>query len=282
MTRLTTINHDRDASGMTYVYPVVSRRAGGVSVGINLSPNNACNFRCIYCQVPELTRGTSPALNLKQLESELSTLLEDIQDGSFLEERAPEGNRVLKDIAFSGNGEPTSSPDFVAAVDVVGQVLERRGLLGQLPIVLITNGTLLGKPSIVGGIDALAAINGRVWFKIDGVTRQDFSRVNDTPLDPEAHLIRLRQTAARIPTWIQTCIFGLDGEAPAKEARSAYLQALSQLKQEGVPIRGVLLYSVARDSQQPEADRLTRLTAEQLQVWADGIEKVGFSVNVSV
>jgi hypothetical protein len=35
---LTSINHDRNSAGMTYVYPVVSRRAGGVSVGVNLNP----------------------------------------------------------------------------------------------------------------------------------------------------------------------------------------------------------------------------------------------------
>ena len=40
-------DHDRDSAGMTYVYPVISRRAGGVSVGINLNTNKACNWRCI-------------------------------------------------------------------------------------------------------------------------------------------------------------------------------------------------------------------------------------------
>ncbi len=53
-------NHDRDVAGLTYVYPVVSRRAGGVSVGINLSPDNACNWQCVYCQVPDLVRGKAP------------------------------------------------------------------------------------------------------------------------------------------------------------------------------------------------------------------------------
>ncbi|MCZ7653212.1 MAG: hypothetical protein M5R42_01445 [Rhodocyclaceae bacterium] len=33
--------HSRDSAGLTYVYPVVSRRAGGVSIGINPNPNNA-------------------------------------------------------------------------------------------------------------------------------------------------------------------------------------------------------------------------------------------------
>ena len=56
---------------MTYVYPVVSRRAGGVSIGINLNPNNACNWRCVYCQVPDLKRGAAPAIELKKFTASL-------------------------------------------------------------------------------------------------------------------------------------------------------------------------------------------------------------------
>ena len=63
-TRLTVTDHDRDVAGLTYVYPVVSRRAGGVSVGINLNPNNACNWRCVYCQVPDLVRGAAPVIDV--------------------------------------------------------------------------------------------------------------------------------------------------------------------------------------------------------------------------
>jgi hypothetical protein len=75
--QLDATDHDRDSAGMTYVYPVVSRRAQGVSIGINLNPNNACNWRCVYCQVPNLTRGAAPEIDLAQLERELRTMLED-------------------------------------------------------------------------------------------------------------------------------------------------------------------------------------------------------------
>lgn len=61
---LTVSDHNRDISGMKYIYPVVSRRAGGISIGINLNINNACNWRCMYCQVPDLVRGTPPPIEL--------------------------------------------------------------------------------------------------------------------------------------------------------------------------------------------------------------------------
>ena len=119
---LTAEHHDRDVAGLRYVYPVVSRRAGGVSIGINLNPNNACNWRCIYCQVPNLTRGRAPEIDLTLLESELNSLLEAITAGHLLEQHVATEHRVIKDFAFSGNGEPTSCPQFAEALEVVGRV----------------------------------------------------------------------------------------------------------------------------------------------------------------
>ena len=75
---LSTTEHSRDRAGYKYIYPVISRRSGGLSVGINLNTNNACNWRCIYCQVPNLTRGSAPPVNLKKLQRELGEFLKDI------------------------------------------------------------------------------------------------------------------------------------------------------------------------------------------------------------
>ena len=73
--RLSVVDHDREAAGLTYVYPVVSRRARGVSIGVNLNVNNACNWQCIYCQVPDLRRGGPPAVDLDRLREELTSFL---------------------------------------------------------------------------------------------------------------------------------------------------------------------------------------------------------------
>ena len=98
-------DHNRDVTGMTYVYPVVSRRAGGVSIGINLNPNNACNWACVYCQVPGLTRGGPPPVQLALLEAELRRFLREVTEGDFMVRYVPEEARRLVDVAFSGNGE---------------------------------------------------------------------------------------------------------------------------------------------------------------------------------
>ena len=158
--RLSISNHDRDLAGLVHVYPVVSRRAQGVSIGVNLNPNNACNFRCVYCQVPGLNRGSAPPIDLNLLEAELSAFLEVATQGAWMEECVPEGSRVIRDIAFSGNGEPTSAEPFDDIVTTVAHVADSFGL--EAPLVLITNGSLASSARVQRGLEVLAANNGVV------------------------------------------------------------------------------------------------------------------------
>ena len=44
-------DHARLFEQNRFVYPVLSRRSGGISIGVNLNPDKVCNFDCIYCQV---------------------------------------------------------------------------------------------------------------------------------------------------------------------------------------------------------------------------------------
>ncbi|AKT36705.1 radical SAM protein [Chondromyces crocatus] len=266
---------------MTYVYPVVSRRAGGVSVGVNLNPNNACNWRCVYCQVPDLTFGKGPAVDLVQLEQELRGLLEEVTHGDFMERCVPEGVRRLNDVAFSGNGEPTTSPQFGEAVDIAGQVLEAFGLLGSVKLVLITNGSMLNKRPVADAIARMATLNGEVWFKLDSFTAEGARRINHSAAPLEEHLARLSIAASACPTWLQTCLFSWDGQEPVEEELVAYLEGIRALVERGVPVRGVLLYTVARPSMQPEASRLEPLPETWLRAFAARIEAAGLPARVS-
>jgi wyosine [tRNA(Phe)-imidazoG37] synthetase (radical SAM superfamily) len=278
---LSTRDHDRNSAGMTYVYPVVSRRAGGVSVGVNLNPNNACNWRCIYCQVPNLTRGGPPPLDLTVLEDELRRMLTDIVQGDFMARAVPEDMRRLNDVALSGNGEPTSAPEFGAVVALIGRVLEAFDLLGRIRLVLITNGSLMHRAGVRDGLRAMAAMNGEVWFKFDRATRTGMHRVNDTETDPERHYQRLKTVSALCPTWIQTCMFALDGTPPDDAELDAWLAMLARARQDRLPLRGVLLYGLARPSMQHEAARLAPLPAAWLERLAERVRALGWAVRVS-
>jgi wyosine [tRNA(Phe)-imidazoG37] synthetase (radical SAM superfamily) len=273
-------DHSRDAAGLKYVYPVISRRAGGVSVGINLNPNNKCNWRCIYCQVPELGRGNAPKIDLELLRTELTGFLRELTQGDFMQRKVPEGARRIADIAISGNGEPTSARAFPEVIEIIVEAMTAFDLVGKVKFTLITNGSLMGRDYVQRGIARMSGVGGEVWFKFDRALAESRRFINGTALSNESIAAHLKIAASLCPTWLQTCVFALDGEAPSEEERKAYLSFLLGLDE--TPIRGVLLYGLARESLQPEASRLAKLPGPWLESFADDIRKAKIAVKVSL
>lgn len=278
---LTTSDHSRDSAGLTYVYPVISRRSHGVSIGVNLNTNNACNWRCVYCQVPDLTFGNAPETDLSRLDSELSEFLDQLVNGTWLEENVPEDARTLRDIAFSGNGEPTSSPQFADAIDVAARAVLDAGLADTLDLVLITNGSLLHKEDVRRGVERLAAHGGVVWFKLDSATLEGQAFLNNAKAGLERTRDNLVLSAELCTTWLQTMMLAVDGEPPSEVEQEAYLEFLRSLVNDKVPVRGVLLYGLARPSLQPEAPRLSALSADWLRGFARRVEETGLPTRVA-
>lgn len=280
-TALTIRNHDRDASAMTYVYPVISRRAGGVSIGINLNPNNACNWRCVYCQVPELKRGAAPKIHLTQLEAELSTLLEAVLHGDFMQTRVPADMRRLNDIALSGNGEPTSAKEFAEVIQLLGRVMKRYGIAQKIKLVLITNGSLISRDYVQLGLKRMAKLKGEVWLKLDAGSREGMARINHTRQSLSKTMEHITLAASLCPTWLQSCVFAWDGVAPSALEQQAYLDFVAQLIARGTKLQGVLLYGLARPSQQAEAGHLSALPAAWLHTFGERITALGLAVKIT-
>ena len=279
---LTSTDHDRDSAGLRYVYPVVSRRAGGVSVGINLNINNACNWRCIYCQVPELGRGAAPAVDLVLLEAELRSFLQELLHGDFMQRRVPEQARRINDIALSGNGEPTSAEEFAQVIEMIGRLKRELALPSDIKLVVITNGSLIFRDTVQQGLRQLSHLHGEVWFKLDRASETGMQRINDTRASLSKVRENLTTAISLCPTWLQTCWFALDGETPDKQDETDYLEFLSGLLREGITPQGVLLYTLARPSLQPEAPRLSALNFRQMEAFASRIRALGLEVKVSV
>jgi hypothetical protein len=276
---LTVSDHDRNFSGMKYVYPVISRRAKGVSIGINLSPNNACNWRCGYCQVPNLVRGASPPLDFEIFETELDLLTSAICYGSYLEDFAPPEARVLKDFAFSGNGEPTSCPDFAVAVERVGEVRERFRLTDRTTVVLITNGSLAKQGTVRKGIAILAALGGEVWFKLDRGSDAALAATNGTPVALETHVRRLLQTSHQCRTRVQSCWFTTHGVEPSSAEQDDFVGCLETALSQGAKIASVQLYTLARKPLLPEGSGLGPVSASWLSELAFRVARLGVSVD---
>src|SRR5437867_11435994 len=75
--------HERRFEGNRFVYPVLSRRSGGLSVGVNLNPDKVCNFDCIYCQVDRTSQSETRFVEMPQLLEELEDMLRLIDSGEI-------------------------------------------------------------------------------------------------------------------------------------------------------------------------------------------------------
>lgn len=280
-TLLTTTNHDRDVAGLKYVYPVLSRRAGGLSIGINFNTNNACNWRCIYCQVPNLVKGAAPDLDLQLLEEELKFFLDDVQHGDFYRRFQVEAdNRVIKDIAISGNGEPTSVKSFSRAITRIGSVATKLGVLPESRIVLISNGSLIHQQKVREGLIALHNYGGEVWLKFDSATKEGRALFNQTAQSVNSALENLRISSELCMTKLQTCLFDYKDQGLSAKEKQAYLDALKTIKAT-TDVNEIMLYTLARPSMQPEASQLAALPFGALNAYAEDIRQLGFKVSVA-
>jgi wyosine [tRNA(Phe)-imidazoG37] synthetase (radical SAM superfamily) len=281
MAKLTVTNHNRNVTGLTYVYPVISRRAGGLSIGINFNPNNACNWRCIYCQVEELTLGSAPEIDLDLLEKELRLLLDDVLTGDFYERlEVPNEQRVIKDIAIAGNGEPTSLRNFDEAILLIGNVANESGIFPKSHFVLITNGSLTHRDVVQVGLKILHNFGGEIWFKMDSATNEGRALINNSAQKNEAVLKNLMIASQLCKTKIQICLVNYQQRGFLESEQVGFLDFLTQIYAV-TPIRNVTIYTLARPSRQPEAVDLTAMPFEIMDNFGQKIRALGFDVSVT-
>ena len=279
--KLSITDHSRDLAGLKYVYPVLSRRAGGLSIGINFNTNNACNWRCIYCQVPDLVRGSAPEMDFIVLEQELNFFLDFVLKGDFFDQfNVPQAQRVIKDIAISGNGEPTSLKDFDKAVALIGRIASEMKVLPKSHFVLISNGSLMHHPCVQEGLKILNSYQGEVWFKLDSATEPGRKAINDSRQANAKTLENLETSSDLCETYLQTCMLKYPAYEEEKE-RKAYLDLLTEIKQRGFNLKKIMLYTLARPSLQPEAGQLCKLDEQGMTQFADEIKRLGYEVSIS-
>ncbi|MCK4842585.1 MAG: radical SAM protein [Methylococcales bacterium] len=280
--KLTTTDHNRDIAGLKYVYPVISRRAGGLSVGINFNINNACNWRCVYCQVPDLVKGAAPEMDFVLLEQELRFFLNSVLTGDFYHKfDVPLAQRVIKDIAISGNGEPTSLKGFDQAVSLIAKIATELGIFAKSKFVLITNGSLMHKQAVQTGLKILNNYQGQVWFKLDSATVYGRKQLNDCPQTVEQVLKKLKLSSNLCETHLQTCMLEYIGTDKTESEQDAYLDLVGKLRQQQIGIKKVMLYTVARPSLQPEAEALNKMSEAKMTCFAEKLKVLGYEVSVS-
>jgi wyosine [tRNA(Phe)-imidazoG37] synthetase (radical SAM superfamily) len=261
-------HHPRTFRELTYAYPVISRRSGGVSIGVNLNIDKLCNFDCPYCQVDRTVPRPARPIDVSAIRREVGQLLDSVDDRGVcrLEKFAgvPEESRKLRDIAVSGDGEPTMVPEFP---EVCGSLAELQASRPDLDfkLVLITNSTLLDRPAVLEGIGRLLAKRGEVWAKLDAGTEEWYQKINVSRIRLDRIEANLKRLGERHPFAIQSMWHALDGEYPSESELDAYLERLRRIRDDGSSITEVQLYTLARKPANPACTPVTREFLSRLE-----------------
>jgi wyosine [tRNA(Phe)-imidazoG37] synthetase (radical SAM superfamily) len=246
--------HERRWADNLYVYAVVSRRSHGVSVGINLNPGKECNFDCIYCQVDRSVASSVHKVDLDLVALELDAVLRAEADGSLytappFDALAPDA-RGVRDIAFSGDGEPTTYPRLKEAFEVAAAARARFGLEAA-KIVLLTDAAYLSKPSVREALTVLDANNGEIWAKLDAGSDEYFQRIDRPNVSLTRVLESIRDTARVRPVVIQSLFMRVNGQAMPDAEVEAYCDQLNWLLAEGGQVKAVQIHTIARRPADP-------------------------------
>ncbi|MFQ5847557.1 MAG: radical SAM protein [Candidatus Methylomirabilales bacterium] len=275
---LTIQDHRRELDQNRYVYAVLSRRSGGVSIGINLNPDKVCNFDCIYCQVDRTTPGRFRKVDLRILEAELRDILTRAKNGELFDRLPfsgiPEPLREVKDIAFSGDGEPTTYPRFTEAVELTIRVKNEVGL-GRVKIVIITNATMFHRPKVKETLAVLDHHNGEIWAKLDAGTAEYYHRVDVTTIPFRRVLNNILDAARRRPIVMQSLFMRLHGIGPDEMEIAAFCDRLREMVDKGGKISLVQVYTVARRPAQPY---VTPLSDAEVDHIADAVRRIPLPV----
>ncbi|MEX0718111.1 MAG: radical SAM protein [Planctomycetaceae bacterium] len=267
-------DHSRAWERNRYVYPVLSRRSRGISIGVNLNPDKVCNFDCIYCQVDRRSESETRFVDLDGMLAELKAMLALVTSGELFRAGkfadVPAGLRRLNDIAFSGDGEPTTYRNFDDIIARVAELKRAHGLDG-VKLVLITNASMFHRPAVRCGLALLDENNGEIWAKLDAGTEEYYRLVERTTIPFRRVLENITEAARMRPLVIQSLFMRIHDDPPTDAEISAYCDRLNEVVAAGGRLRLVQVYTVARPPAESfvrslsnaEVDRIVATVAER-------------------
>jgi wyosine [tRNA(Phe)-imidazoG37] synthetase (radical SAM superfamily) len=259
---------------------VLSRRSRGISIGVNLNPDKVCNFDCIYCQVDRRSEAETKFVETDRLLAEIDHMLSLVASGALFEDEpfrdVPADRRRLNDIAFSGDGEPTTYRNFDEIIAAVAE-LKRKRALPDVKMVLITNASMFHKPTVERGLRLLDDNNGEVWAKLEAGTEAYFQLVERTKVPFRRVLDNITAAAKVRPLVVQSLFMRIHGAAPPEMEIDAFCDRLSEIVAAGGQLKLVQIYTVARP---PAESFVTSLTDAELEVIAARVRTRGIAAEV--
>ena len=253
--------------------PIHSRRLG-ISLGINLMPTDAklCTFNCIYCECGWNQPVKHPTLpSVEAYEQALLQKLESLQQ-----------EHIVPDvITFSGNGEPTLHPDFLAIMRVTKTLRDR--YCPDAKISVLSNSTQLGRADVMEG---LRLADNRI-LKLDSAVDATMRLIDQ----PTNHELTVAQITAWLEQWqgdfiLQTCF--LRGTLAASESPDHMPHAVDNTTPveldawyrivEHLQPKQVMIYVIDRAT---PCSSLAKIPRDEMEAIAAPLRARGIAVSVS-
>jgi wyosine [tRNA(Phe)-imidazoG37] synthetase (radical SAM superfamily) len=272
--------HPRSYHENKFVYPVLSRRSKGISIGVNLNPDKVCNFDCIYCQVDRRSEAETKFVETDRLLAEIDHMLDLVTSGELFHDEPfrdiPADRRRLNDIAFSGDGEPTTFRNFDEIIAAVADS-KRKHALPHVKLVLITNASMFHRPAVARGLALLDENNGEIWAKLDAGTDEYYQLIERTKIPFQQVLDNISAAAKARPLVIQSLFMRVRGDGPTQAEIDAYCGRLRDILTAGGKLSLVQVYTVARP---PAESFVTPLTGDELESIAGKVRAIGIPAEI--
>ena len=235
--------------------PVNSRRLG-VSLGINLMPNDGkvCSFDCLYCECgfnadfrPKHKRPTR-----QEVKKALTEVLK----------KRHENHEPLDDITFAGNGEPTGRPDFKAIVEDTVEV--RNQYFPEAKLSVLSNATYIYKPEVR---EALMLVDNNI-LKLDTVD-MDYIKKLDRPQQPHYDVKDVIEDLKKFDghVIIQTMFLCGDGMDNTSEQYVApWLEAVKDIKPQQV-----MVYTIDRETPDKLLEKASHETLDAIKARVEAL-----------
>jgi histidinol dehydrogenase len=277
---ITPVTNHREREKGVIVYPVYSRRSVGLSIGINLFPDKkSCPFDCPYCEVFPFS--SNAEFSLEQLGDDLRRTIFGAQ----------KQNAIIKDVCFSGNGEPTLSPAFPDALKLAENI--RAETAPSARLVVITNGAGMLQPQIFSLLKEYALLpTTDIWLKVDAGTQDWYNKINRCAIPFEKLIAVIKEFVSCATVTIQTMLCAINGEQPSETEKQAWESLVCELALNtekcannvgakiNVGVRKVQLYGKARSA--PEDPLASQLAEDYLEERADSLRNLFIEKGISV
>ena len=177
----------------------------------------------------------------------------------------PPAQRRLNDIAFSGDGEPTTYKNFDEIISACAAVKREAGL-DDVKMVLITNASMFHRPHVQRGLEILDANHGEIWAKLEAGTDGYYLLIERTRIPFQQILDNITAAARVRPLVIQSLFMRVAGEPPTAEELQAFCDRLNEIVSAGGQLSLVQVYTVARP---PAESSVTSLADAEVDAIAE-------------